>query len=184
MEIWPIWILSKWVQLVLFAWCEEEKKENGGEHLEEKVERGGEIASRGSGSACVSKDVSVFTICCSVIKRCLMKAGQDSCCMEGWPTLDCSPTWGSVQLHVSERKTRFKISPTGLTGEVRRNSLWWKTCCLNYCLFFSLLIASHVRSHVTNTSKLKLYTDQQSVSDADADHQKMGVNKVLLSSKQ
>ena len=42
---------------------------------------------------CVSVCVCVcFTICCSVIKSGLMKAGQDTFCMEGWLILGGGPT--------------------------------------------------------------------------------------------
>jgi len=69
------------------------------------VERGGKVFSQGAG-VCASMNVSVFTICCSVIKSGLMKAGQGSFCIEGWPTLDHS-------LKVRQRPTEKDLRLSG-----------------------------------------------------------------------
>lgn len=53
-----------------------------GEKKLRKVERGGEVASQGA-AMCVSLNVCVSPSAAVIKKSALMKAGQDSFCMEG-----------------------------------------------------------------------------------------------------
>ena len=79
----------------------------------EKVEDRRRGCSSGGRSVCVSECVCVcFTICCSVIKSVLMKAGQDSFCREGWPTLDhhqheATTSWDEPKVNLLSLRMAF-----------------------------------------------------------------------------